>query len=101
MYFEAIRWSLGLVDGDATPRPRVSPSAEAAPSDATLLPAGDGRPAVVTMCSSCHGLATSVAQRHTRSEWSALVDLMRQRGAPGTDDEASQVVTYLSQHFGK
>ena len=101
MYFEAIRWSLGLVDGDATPRPRVSPSAEAAPSDATLLPAGDGRPAVVTMCSSCHGLATSVAQRHTRPEWSALVDLMRQRGAPGTDDEAERVVTYLSRHFGR
>ena len=101
MYFEAIKWSLGLVDGDATPRPRASPSASAAPSDATLLPAGEGRPAVVTMCSNCHGLATSVAQRHTRAEWQALVDLMRQRGAPGTDDDAARVVAYLSRHFGK
>lgn len=25
MYFEAIKWSLGLTDGDATPRPRSSP----------------------------------------------------------------------------
>jgi uncharacterized protein len=25
MYFEAIRWSLGLTDGDATPRPRATP----------------------------------------------------------------------------
>src|SRR4029077_10994974 len=25
MYFEAIKWSLRLVDGDATPRPRPSP----------------------------------------------------------------------------
>jgi hypothetical protein len=99
MYFEAIKWSLGLVDGDATPR--ASPLSSAETADPTLLPAGEGRTAVVTMCSSCHGLATSVAQRHSRAEWQALVDLMRQRGAPGTDDEAAHVVTYLSRHYGR
>ena len=101
MYFEAIKWSLGLVDGDATPRPRPSPPVSPAPSGRKQLPAGEERPAVVKMCSSCHGLATSVAQRRTRPEWQALVDLMRQRGAPGTDDEAALVVTYLSRHFGR
>ena len=101
MYFEAIKWSLGLVDGDATPRPRASPAASALPSDPKLLPAGEGRAAVVTMCSSCHGLGTSIARRHTRSEWRAVVDLMRQRGAPGTDDEAARAVGYLARHFGR
>ncbi|MBW8868885.1 MAG: hypothetical protein JF610_16405 [Acidobacteria bacterium] len=103
MYFEALKWALGLVDGDATPLPRPTPSASAgaAPSDATLLPAGEGRAAVVTMCSSCHGLATSIARPHTRLEWTALVDLMRQRGAPGTDGDATAAVSYLTQHFGR
>src|SRR4029453_2488246 len=50
------------------PPPRCPPRARPPSSDATLLPAGEGRPAVVTMCSSCHGLATSVAQHHTRPE---------------------------------
>ena len=101
MYFEAIKWSLGLVDGDATPRPRASPAALATPSDHD--PAAGGRGPgrrASTMCSGCHGLATSIARRHTRSEWQALVDLMRQRGAPGTDDEAARAVGYLSRHFG-
>ena len=53
------------------------------------------------MCSTCHGLATSIAQRHTRLEWQALVDLMRQRGAPGTDADAAMAVTYLTRHFGR
>ena len=53
------------------------------------------------MCGGCHGLATSIARPHTPPEWQALVDLMRQRGAPGTDAEAAHAVTYLSQHFGR
>jgi hypothetical protein len=101
MYFEAIRWSLGLVDGDASPRPRASPSAVATPSDATQLPAGEGRAAAVMMCSNCHGLATSIAESHTRLEWQGLVDLMRQRGAPGTDEDAEAVTGYLTRHFGR
>ena len=101
MYFEAIKWALGLVDADVTPRPRASPSPVASAPASISLPPGDGRAAVVKMCTGCHGLPTSVAQRHTRLEWRALVDLMRQRGAPGTDGEAALVVTYLSRHFGR
>jgi type 1 glutamine amidotransferase len=32
MYFEAIRWALGLTDADVTPRPYVPPSVNAAPA---------------------------------------------------------------------
>ena len=101
MYFEAIRWSLGLVDGDASPRPRAPPSAATTPSDATALPAGEGRAAAVMMCSDCHGLATSIARPHTRLEWQGLVDLMRQRGAPGTDEDAAAAAGYLTRYFGR
>jgi type 1 glutamine amidotransferase len=101
MYFEAVKWALRLVDGDATPRPRASPSPAASAPASISLPPGDGQAAVVKMCASCHGLPTSVAQRHTRLEWRALVDLMRQRGAPGTDEDADAAVTYLDRHFGR
>jgi glucose dehydrogenase/type 1 glutamine amidotransferase len=100
MYFEAVKWALGLVDGDATPRPAL-PAAAAAPLDPSALPPGRGRDSVLTMCSGCHGLGTSVAQRHTRLEWQGLVDLMRQRGAPGTEDDAAAAVGYLAGHFGR
>jgi uncharacterized protein len=100
MYFEAIKWSLGLVPGDVTPRP-LRPSPSPPPVNPGALPAGEGRASVITMCSPCHGLATSIAPRHTRLEWQALVDLMRQRGAPGTDAEAASAVRYLARHYGR
>jgi competence protein ComEA len=53
------------------------------------------------MCSDCHGLATSIAEPHTRLEWQGLVELMRQRGAPGTDEDAAAVTGYLSRYFGR
>jgi type 1 glutamine amidotransferase len=98
MYFDAIRWSLGLVDGDASPRPPAAGGATPGPDP---LPPGDGRASVEAMCGGCHGLATSVAQRHTRLEWEGLIDLMRQRGAPGTDEDAKNALAYLSRHFGR
>ena len=102
MYFEAIKWSLGLVDGDATPRPRRRRRrAPPAVRRDRCCPRARAGPAVVTMCSNCHGLATSIARPHTRPEWQALVDLMRQRGAPGTDDDAAAVTGYLTRHFGR
>ena len=90
MYFQAIRWSLGLVEGDSSPLPRPKP-----------LPQGEGRQATEKMCSGCHGLATSTATYRTKLEWMGLVDLMRQQGAPGTEDEAEAASAYLAHHFGR
>jgi len=98
MYFEAIRWSLGLVDGDTSPRGLPAAALPPAPDP---LPPGDGRRSVENMCSGCHGLATSIARRHTRLEWEALIDLMRQRGAPGTDEDAQSTLGYLARYFGR
>jgi len=36
-----------------------------------------------------------------RLEWEGLIDLMRQRGAPGTDEDAKNALAYLSRHFGR
>jgi competence protein ComEA len=56
---------------------------------------------VIAMCSGCHGLDTSVAQRRTAKEWQALVQAMVALGAPGTKDDAAKAVSYLSWRYGR
>jgi competence protein ComEA len=65
------------------------------------LPDGDGRDVVVRMCGDCHGVGPSVAKRHNRVEWQAIVDDMRDKGAPGSDDDAKLTVAYLTTYFGR
>jgi cytochrome c5 len=69
--------------------------------DAPSLPQATGREAVVTMCSGCHGLETSVSSRHSRAEWQELVQSMRDRGAPGSDEDIRAAVDYLARYFGR
>ena len=66
------------------------------------LPEGDGRAAVDNMCGAvCHGVGPSVARRHNKVEWQAIVDDMRDKGAPGSDADAKLVVAYLTRFFGR
>jgi len=53
------------------------------------------------MCSGCHGLDVSVAQRRTAREWQSIVQAMVALGAPGTKDEAARAVSYLSWRYGR
>jgi len=53
------------------------------------------------MCSGCHGLDTSVAQRRTAKQWQAIVPAMLALGAPGTKADAAKVVSYLAWRYGR
>jgi competence protein ComEA len=53
------------------------------------------------MCSGCHGLDTSIAQRRTAKQWQAIVPAMLALGAPGTKADAAMVVSYLSWRYGR
>ena len=85
-----------------TPSPRSGTSAADAGAAARKgqLPPGDGRDAVLKMCSGCHGLDTAVAQRQTARQWQSVVQAMLALGAPGTKEEAASAVSYLSWRFG-
>jgi len=72
-------------------------SASAVATGADALPPGEGRDAVVRMCSGCHGLKTVMAQRHTQPEWERLVQAMAALGAPGTESDRAQAIAYLSR----
>ena len=76
--------------------------APAAPQSTTSeLPPGEGRDLVITLCSDCHGLKTSIAQRRSLSGWEEIMEFMQGRGVGGTEDEQKTVVKYLSHAFGK
>jgi competence protein ComEA len=69
-------------------------------SPAQTLPEGPGKAVVERMCKGCHRLENVVKSRRTRDRWTDIVDDMVARGAKGTDNEADEVIDYLSTHFG-
>lgn len=64
------------------------------------LPDGPGKEVVVRVCSGCHDMGTTVSARGTEKDWQEVVELMVERGAQVTPEEAKAVVTYLAAHFG-
>lgn len=65
------------------------------------LPAGQGKDVFQRMCSNCHGLDQVTGLKNSKKQWSNVVDDMVSRGAEGSDDDVSAVVSYLSRNFGK
>lgn len=70
-------------------------------SDEAKLPEGDGRDVVLTACSECHGLATSLEDRRTRDGWQDVVDEMTGLGAGMTAADVQRAVDYLTRSFGR
>lgn len=69
------------------------------PVHAQNLPDGEGKDALVRICSDCHGLGFT-GTRRTRAEWESVVSDMTAIGANGSDEEMKQIVNYLVAHFG-
>ncbi len=65
-----------------------------------LLPPGEGRELLLTSCSSCHNLKSTVHARKSRADWAKTVNDMIQRGAPIFPEEIEPLTAYLSQAFG-
>ena len=51
-------------------------------------------------CSKCHSLASTLRQRNTADNWSAIVDDMIGRGAERSDADFEKIVKYLARNFG-
>lgn len=90
----------------ATPGSQAAPAAPgAAPSQAAPgAPAAAGDVAAEKAlfeqtCSACHDLSTVTGQRKTRADWADTVQQMVGMGAQLTDDQAAQVVDYLSKTY--
>lgn len=65
------------------------------------LPEAKEKATVIKMCASCHPVDRIVKTRFSKNFWTSTVDDMVSRGAEGTEEEAGQVISYLTRHFGK
>jgi hypothetical protein len=52
-------------------------------------------------CSECHALTTVKVARKTHDEWEATVERMVELGARLSDQQAEEVVDYLSETYGE
>ncbi|GAB4409319.1 MAG: hypothetical protein OHK0032_04870 [Thermodesulfovibrionales bacterium] len=52
-------------------------------------------------CSICHSIERPKSQRKTPKQWDDTVMRMRENGCPITDDEAREIIDYLSNNYAK
>ncbi|HTO73992.1 MAG TPA: PQQ-binding-like beta-propeller repeat protein, partial [Gemmatimonadales bacterium] len=62
---------------------------------------GEGKEAVVRMCTKCHGSGVFTKMRLSRGGWEDEVASMIEKGASGSDQDIRTVVEYLEKHFGR
>lgn len=62
----------------------------------------DSRALFEKKCSMCHSIDTTTSRRKTPQEWKNTVMRMRNiKDAPVTEEEAREIIGYLSEKFGK
>jgi hypothetical protein len=64
------------------------------------LPPGPGADVVQRACQTCHGLDQVTSVHNSADGWRGVVNEMINNGAVVSDDDAAQIVTYLSTNFG-
>jgi competence protein ComEA len=63
------------------------------------FPPGDGREAVMRLCSKCHSPNIILAYGQNRLGWENTITKMARLGAKGSDDDFSDVADYLTANF--
>jgi mono/diheme cytochrome c family protein len=68
---------------------------------AAELPAGKGRETFKNVCTRCHDADVALQMRQTRGGWTNIIKLMKDMGADATTEQFSEIIGYLTEHFGK
>ena len=84
--------------GTLAAQTETPPQTKSQPADPPL-PDGHGKDLVMRACVKCHNLKIVTTKRASEEEWTRSVDNMINRGATLSDDEADEVIDYLSQNF--
>lgn len=66
----------------------------------SLLPEGEGKDLVATLCVQCHDLKVVVTQRKNLQGWRDSIYDMVSRGAMVFEDEMETISQYLAEAFG-
>jgi quinoprotein glucose dehydrogenase len=64
------------------------------------LPPGPGHDLTVIHCGQCHDISIVASVRHTREQWSTIIDAMTARGMRVSDADLAQVQEYLTNARG-
>ena len=65
-----------------------------------VLPAGDGKGYVETLCTTCHSLGKALLLRQTEEEWLSVIGKMvGEMGAQLSEEEIEKIVSYLGEHW--
>src|SRR5579871_3383215 len=67
---------------------------------APLFQSNHGHLEVQRICGECHAFEVVTRQRHTRSQWEAVIESMISKGARVSDADFDVVADYLTAHFG-
>ena len=65
------------------------------------LPEGAGKDTLEKICTTCHTIDTVTDARRTKAGWQDIVSDMAGRGADGTPQELSAIVSYLTKFYGQ
>ena len=65
-----------------------------------VVPEGKGKDVTVRICTGCHSSDLWANQRHTREEWSSVIDNMLSKGLQASDEEIETINTYLATYLG-
>src|SRR5205807_1446026 len=63
------------------------------------LPDGDGEATVQAACAVCHAMNQVTNAGHDREDWTSVLHMMVNVGAPVPEDQFDTVVNYLSKNF--
>jgi virginiamycin B lyase len=66
---------------------------------AYVLPDGNGKETVQTLCTGCHDLRRIVNSNYSPAEWQNVINMMQAAGAPLTQDQSKLVTDYLVASF--
>jgi competence ComEA-like helix-hairpin-helix protein len=90
-------WAVSAVQARQAP-PQASASTGSAEADE--FPDDEGREAFLDVCGQCHAPGFAVATRRSRADWTRAAVEMKDRGAIFTDEDATIILEYLTDHFG-
>jgi hypothetical protein len=78
----------------------AAPDKKEAPPSEPPIPEGKGKDLTVRLCTTCHAASQWSTQRHTRDEWSSVIDSMVSKGLEASDEDLAIVNDYLATNLG-
>jgi competence protein ComEA len=95
-------WLFGdrrVMAGQASAAPPAQSNSSDSQAAHPEFPPGQGRDAVLRLCSRCHSPTIVLAHGQNREGWESTITKMVGMGATGTDEDFTDIADYLTANF--